>query len=228
MGRVSTPHLLACGVAGSILFVAAFGLLGAIRPGYAPMRQFVSLLSLSDDGWTMTLTFLASGCLVIAGAIGIRRALRAGPGCHWIPRLTGLAGIGLVAAGIFPTDPLQGYPPGAPTVMPSTASPHAAIHLFGALLIFLLLPIASFVAARRFVAEGRSTWAAYSVASGFVMLVANAVTSASPGTIGMFPDTAGVLQRISLVAGFAWLVAFLLLLARARPMLIPVSSSADR
>lgn len=228
MGRVPTSLLLACGVAGPILFVAAFSVLGAIRSGYAPIRQFVSLLSLSDDGWAMTLTFIVSGCLVIAGAIGIRRALRTGPGCRWIPRLTGLAGIGLVAAGIFPTDPLQGYPPGAPTVMPSTASPHAAIHLFGALLIFLLLPVATVVAARRFVAEGRSAWAAYSVASGCVMLVANAVTSASPGTAGMFPDTAGLLQRVSLVAGFAWLAALSLLLARARPMPIPVSPSAVR
>ena len=70
MGRVPTTLLLAGGVAGPILFTLAFIVLGAIRPGYAPMRQFVSLLSLSDDGWTMTLTFLASGCLVIAGAVG--------------------------------------------------------------------------------------------------------------------------------------------------------------
>jgi hypothetical membrane protein len=225
MARVPATLLLAGGVAGPILFTLAFTVLGAIRPGYAPMRQFVSLLSLSDDGWTMALTFLASGCLVIAGAVGIRRALRTGPGCRWIPRLTGLAGIGLVLAGIFPTDPLQGYPPGAATVMPSTASPHAAIHLFGALLIFLLLPIATFVAARRFVAEGQSAWAAYSVASGFVMLVANAVTSASPGTAGMFPDIAGLLQRVSLIAGFGWLAAFCQLLFRARPMPVAVPPS---
>ena len=68
MGRIPTTLLLAGGVAGPILFTLAFIVLGAIRPGYAPMRQFVSLLSLSDDGWTMTLTFLASGCLVIAGS----------------------------------------------------------------------------------------------------------------------------------------------------------------
>jgi hypothetical membrane protein len=228
MGRVPTTLLLAGGVAGPIVFIVGFIVLGAIRPRYAPMRQFVSLLSLSDDGWTMTLTFLASGLLVIAGAVGIRRALRTGPGCRWIPRLTGLAGIGLVAAGIFATDPLQGYPPGAPTVMPSTASPSAAIHLLGALLIFLLLPIASFFAARRFVAEGQSGRAAYSVASGVVMLVANAVTSASPGTAGMFPDIAGLLQRVSLIAGFAWLAAFCLLLLRTGAPPVPAPPSAAR
>jgi hypothetical protein len=208
MGRIPTRVLLAGGVAGPILFIGAFTVLGATRRDYDPMRQFVSLLSLSDDGWPMTLTFLASGILVIAAAIGMRRVLHFGPGCRWIPVLVGLTGAGLVVAGLFPADPIQGYPPGAPLVMPASASAHAVIHLLGALLIFVLLPAAGLVAARRFAVDDRPAWAAYSAASAIVMLVANAVTSASPGSPGMFPDVAGLLQRVSLVAGFIWLAAF--------------------
>jgi hypothetical protein len=224
MARVPARVLLACAVAGPILFIGAFTLLGATRRDFDPMRQFVSLLSLSPDGWAMTLTFLASGVLVIAGAVGIRRTLRFGPGCRWIPALVALAGFGLVVAGIFPTDPLQGYPPGAPIVMPATPSPHAALHLLGAFLIFLLLPAAAFIATRRFVVEGLPRWAAYSATSGIVMLVANAVTSASPGTAGMVPDVAGLLQRVSLVAGLAWLAIFSLRLVSVRSTL-PASTS---
>jgi hypothetical protein len=208
MGRIPTRVLLAGGVAGPILFIGSFMLLGATRRDYDPMRQFVSLLSLSPDGWPMTLTFVASGILVIAAAIGMRRVLQFGPGCRWIPLLVGLTGVGLVAAGFFPTDPLQGYPPGAPLVMPASASTHAVLHLLGALLIFVLLPAAGLIAARRFAVDQRPAWAAYSAASAIVMLVANALTSASPGSAGMVPDVAGLLQRVSLVAGFVWLAAF--------------------
>jgi uncharacterized protein DUF998 len=219
MGRFPTWVLLACGVAGPFVFIGGFLVLGATRRDYDPMRQFVSLLALTADGWPMTLVFFTSGGLVIAAAVGLHRVLRPGPGCRWIPIATGVTGVGLVVAGLFPTDPVQGYPPGAPTVMPSTASTTAAIHLFAALLIFLLLPVATFVAARRFRAEGRPGWATYSVASGMVMLVANAVTSAAPGTAGMVPHIAGLLQRASLIAGFAWLAGFALECLRGRLVL---------
>ena len=208
MGRIPTRLLLACGIAGPILFIGAFAILGATRRDYDPMRQFVSLLSLSNDGWPMTLAFLASGILVIGAALGMRRVLRFGPGCRWIPALVGLTGVGLVVAGVFPADPIQGYPPGAPLVMPASASAHAVIHLSGALLVFVLLPAAGLIAARRFAVDDRPALAAYSAASAIVMFVANAVTSASPGSPGLFPDVAGLLQRVSLVAGFLWLAVF--------------------
>ena len=115
---------------------------------------------------------------------------------------------GLVVAGFFPTDAVQGYPPGAPTVMPSSASPTAAVHLLAALLIFLFLPIAAVISARRLRADGRTSAAIGSAACGIVMLAANAVTSAQPGTAGLVPGVAGLLQRVSLIAGFAWLAWF--------------------
>jgi hypothetical membrane protein len=230
MRSVPTRLLLACGVAGPILLVAGFLLLGAVRRDYDPMRQFVSLLALTAEGWTMTALFIASGVLVIAATIGLRRALPSGPGSRWIPITVGLAGLGLILAGIFPTDPVQGYPPGAPTVMPATASPTAAVHLVAALLIFLFLPVAAFVASRRLRADGRTLAAAASLAGGIVMITANAVTSAAPGTAGLVPDIAGLLQRISLIAGFAWLAWFSadLFGTSARPVPVAVARPADR
>ena len=216
MPRIATSRLLACGIAGPIVFVAGFLAIGATRRDYDPMRHFVSLLSLTSDGWSMAVVFVASGILVVAAAIGLRRVLEPGSGDRWIPLGVGLAGAGLVLAGLFPTDAVQGYPPGAPTVMPSSASPTGAVHLLAALLIFLFLPIAALVAARRLRAEGRTTAAVGSAACGIVMLVANAVTSAQPGTAGLVPGVAGLLQRVSLIAGFAWLAWFSFDRSRAR------------
>jgi hypothetical membrane protein len=208
MPRIATSRLLACGVAGPIVFVGGFPPLGATRRDYDPMHHFVSLLSLTSEGWSMAAVFVISGILVVGAAIGLRRTLESGTGARWIPLGVGLTGVGLVLAGLFPTDAVQGYPPGAPTVMPSSASPTAAVHLAAALLIFLLLPIAALVAARRLAAEERTTAAVGSAACGIVMLVANAVTSAQPGTAGLVPGVAGLLQRVSLIAGFAWLAWF--------------------
>jgi len=231
MERIGSRNLLAGGIAGPILFIGAFTVLGAFRPDYDPMRMFVSLLSLSGDGWPMTLTFLVSGGLVIAGAVGIGRVVGSGVGSRWIPISIGIAGLGLVIAGFFPTDPVQGYPPGAPTVMPTSASAGAYIHVLAALLIFLFVPVAALIAARRFVIAGRSGWAVWSAAGGIVMLVANAVTSGSPGTAGLVPDVAGLLQRVSLITGFVWLASCSLHLWRSVPVaggLAAVDRPADR
>jgi Protein of unknown function (DUF998) len=201
----STRTLLTGGVVGPVLFVVVFTILGAIRPGYDPMRQFVSLLMLSDGGWVQVASFLVSGALIAGSAIGLRRVLTPGPGCRLAPIGVGLAGLGLVVAGIFPTDPLQGYPPGTPPGLPLIPSWHAVLHLVGALLFFGGVPFASIVLARRFISAGAVGWAIYSAVSGIGMFLINAATGASPGTAGMFPDVAGLLQRISIVLGLAWL-----------------------
>jgi hypothetical protein len=210
----STRMLLTGGVVGPVLFVVVFTVLGATRPGYDPMRMFVSLLMLSDGGWVQVASFLISGLLIVGAAIGLRRVLTPGPGCRLAPIGVGLAGVGLIVAGIFPTDPVQGYPPGTPLGLPLTASWHAVLHVLGALLFFGGLPFASIVLTQRFSSHGAIGWAVYSATSGIGMFLFNLVTSASPGTVGMFPDVAGLLQRIAIVLGLAWLALLSLQFSR--------------
>lgn len=76
------------------------------------------------------------------------------------------------------------------------------------------MPFGSIVLARRFAAVGAVGWAIYSAVSGIGMFLINAATGASPGTAGMFPDVAGLLQRISIVLGLAWLALLFLDLRR--------------
>jgi hypothetical membrane protein len=201
----TTRRLLASGVIGPTLFVLAFLIEGAIRPAYDPGRVFVSMLSLGDQGWVQVANFLVSGALIVAFAIGLRRVMRWGPGCRWGPILVGGVGFGLVIAGIFAGDPGMGYPPGTPPGPVQSSSWHASVHFIGAIFVFVGLPIASFVFARRFQSDRDPVWALYSLASGLGMFVVFIAASADANG-GDPAGVAGWLQRASIVIGFAWIV----------------------
>jgi hypothetical protein len=191
-----TRWLLTGGVIGPVLFVVMFLVIGWTRADYDPIRHFVSTLSLTDQGWQQIANFLVTGVLFMCGGVGLRRAMRDGPGSRWGPILIGLCGVALILAGAFVTDPAVGYPPGAPAGIPTTSSWHGTIHDFASLFVFLGLPTASFVVARRFRDE-RSGWALYSMFSGVGMLAAFAL-------MFVFQDWLGLIQRVAVIIGFGW------------------------
>ena len=196
--RNTTRWLLTGGVIGPVLFVVVFLVEGAIRAdaGYDPMRMFISLLSLGDLGWQQIANFLVSGALVLGGAFGLGRVLTDGPGSRWGPRLIGLAGVGLMLAGVFVTDPSYGYPPGAPLGPPTSPTWHGVIHLLVSMLVFFGLPVAMVVMARRFRGEG-SRWALYCWVSAVGVLVFLFAGLA-------FTDVAGLLQRVAVLLALGW------------------------
>src|SRR5262245_25817934 len=67
-------------------------------------------------------------------------------------------------AGCFTADPGLGYPPGTPSDT-NAVSWHGILHLISASVAFLALTAAGCVWTRRFVAQGRGIWAAYSAIS---------------------------------------------------------------
>jgi hypothetical protein len=130
---VKTKTLLACGVIAGPLFVVVFLVEGATRAHYDPLRHPVSSLAFSDAGWTQRTNFLVTGLLMLAFAIGLRRALRPLGGSTWGPLLVGTCAVGLLGAGIFVADPMNGYPPGTPDKR-LDYSTHGVLHdLFSAL-----------------------------------------------------------------------------------------------
>jgi hypothetical protein len=148
------------------------GLLEAfIRPGFDLSRHSLSLLANGPFGWIHTLMLVGTGLLTIAGAIGLRRALRSGRGRTWGPILVGVYGAGLVAAGFLTADPAQGFPIGTPAGPPVAYTWHGVGHLVAGGIGFLCLIVACFVFARRFSAQGERRWAAYSVATGVIFFV---------------------------------------------------------
>lgn len=209
-GALSVTALLVCGVIAGPLFVAAFLVQGAIRPDYNPLRNSISTLELgSEFGWIQSLNFIVAGLLMLAFAVGVRRALQPQKGSTWGPLLIGLWAVGLIAAGIFATDPDIGYPPGTP--YPIQASMHGILHNLSAGLGFPALVVACLVFACRFAARHERGWAFYSAVSGVVLLVSVVLASyafprAFPRTEGL-GEFGGLFQRIAVVCGWGWLTA---------------------
>ena len=177
------------GAAAGPLFVTAFLAEGATRAGYDPLRAPVSALALGPGGWKQRVNFAVAGTLLLAGAVGLGR--RGG--------LVGAAAVGLLGAGVFRTDPIGGYPPGA--------APHKTregrLHDLFSLPVFLGIPAAALVEARR----GRRGWRLASAASGVGMFACFVL--AGVGFAGK-PVPGGLYQRISLGIGLGWVTALLL------------------
>ncbi len=193
-----TKGLLACGAVGGFGFIAVSLIAGALRPDYDSLYQPVSALSLGSSGWVQIANFILSGLLILACAVGLRRALSRGRGATSGPLLVGLFGFGLIGAGVFVTDPAFGYPPGAPM---GIISWHGGLHRLTSLITFVSLSIACFVFAYRFAAYPRGkTWAAYSFLTGVAF---TALFVATPVVL-LRGGPGGMVQRLSIALGFAW------------------------
>ncbi len=165
--KVTKSLLTAGAIAGPVYLIV--GLAQAFtRPGFDITRHALSLLSNGDLGWIQVTNFLISGLLVIAGAIGMRRALD-GRGKNWGPLLVGVYGLSLIGAGIFKADPAMGFPPGTPDDV-VTMSGHGLLHFVSGGTGFLALIAACFVFARRFNSLNQRSWAAYSILTGVIFL----------------------------------------------------------
>lgn len=195
-------RLLHAGIVGPLSFIALFFVEGFTRPGYSQWRNLVSQLATGPFGWMQVLNFLLCGALVMACAIGMRSALRGTRGSIGVPLLMGMFATALLVAGIFVTDPSQGYPVGAPEVHTT----HGLIHGFAGLAAFLTLAATAFAMSWHFSADSRQRrWMVYSISIGVFIMVsfpASFVLSAQlPGSPG------GVFQRITIISGWMWLAA---------------------
>jgi hypothetical membrane protein len=195
-----TRALLAGGVVAGPLFIAVAAIQTLTREGFDLGRHAISMLSLGEGGWVQIASFVVAGLLAIGCAVGMRRALRAGPGATWGPLLVGVFGVGQVAAGVFTTDPAVGFPPGAPEGMPAASSWHAILHSVAFLVAFVSLTAACFVFARRFAAQGERGWAAYCAATGVAAPVLVAM-----GMTGLVAP--GVAFAVAAVVTWAWITA---------------------
>src|SRR6266516_613461 len=204
---VVTRFLIAGGAIGPLLFILVFLIEVATRPGYSAWHNYVSSLSLSDQGWMQVANFLVCGILTLGFAVGLRQVLQTGRGSVWGPLLLGIFSVALIVAGLFVTDPSLGYPPGTQSSGPQTL--HGTIHGVAGLIAFSSLPIASFVMARRFAGDPNwKGWALYSIVTGVLVLVffiASTTVSALDES-GVLPGSpTGLFQRIAIIAGWSWI-----------------------
>jgi len=202
-----TRLLLLCGALAGPFFTSVWLMAGLNRLDYDPMRYPISSLSIGESGWIQIANFLITGSLILAFSVALRQVLRRAPSSFWGPLLIGLVGVGLIGAGFFVTDPLNGYPPGTP-LLPTERTTHGILHdLFG-VPVFLGLPIACLVFARLFHRWGEHNWAWYSRFSGIGMFAVFVVARLGFRLLPAYPDLAanfGLLQRMTLIIGFGWM-----------------------
>lgn len=204
--RPATRTLLAVATAAGPLFLGAGLLQGLTRDSFDFTRNALSQLSLGDLGWIQITSFLLTGALVIAGAIGMRQALRDAPGGTWAPRLVGVFGVSFLFAGAFTADPAAGFPAGTPEDHVASLSAHGAVHMFSGMVGYLALCAAFFVLARHFAAQNRRGWA---VASRIVPVGVLAGFAASASAVLAFTAGAGL--------GLLWLTAVIARLRTTAP-----------
>jgi hypothetical membrane protein len=170
------------------------------RDGFDLSRHPWSLLENGSLGWIQSANFVLTGVMVAAFAVGLARADRGRPAGRWAPRLLGLYGAGLAAAGVFTADPMAGFPAGTPAGPAQTVTWHGALHLTAGAIGFLGMVAGCLVLGRRFGKAGRRGWALASRLTGIAFLAAFAGvgTGSSAATL---PFVAGV------VLSFGWLAA---------------------
>ncbi len=164
--------MLAGGALAGPIYVASVASQAVFREGFDLGRHPASVLSNGEHGWIQVATFLVTGALYVAGAIALRRVLApgGGPGGAWGPLLIGIFGAGMIAAAIFPADPVDGFPPGTPDGPPTTISAAGLGHFAVSSLAFVALIAACFVFARRFASTGSRGWMLFSILTGALFL----------------------------------------------------------
>lgn len=212
-----TRLLLTCAVLAGPLFSTIWLLTGLNRAGYDPMRHPISSLAIGESGWTQVTSFIITGLLTLALAFGIREALQLGGGSKWTLIWITAVGIGFIGAGLFVTDPMNGYPPGTPPLLMQPTLTGRLHRLFSAL-VFFGLPGAGFTMARFFARNGEDAWAAYSRVSAIAFLGMFVLTSVAFAQVEPLVNHAGLFQRLTILIGLTWmtLLAFQILSAPAK------------
>jgi hypothetical protein len=206
----TTRALLIAGAAAGPLWVGVVLVQMLVRPGFDVRRHAVSVLTLGDLGWVQVANFIVAGLLVIAGAAGLRRALGTGRARVWGPLLVGVYGAGLVGAGLFVPDPMNGFPPGTSGGQFTT---HGLLHFVVAGVAFIALIVASGVVfARRFAALGAREWTVYSVVTGGYWLITWAALIPTSGSVGVI----SVAFAIAVLNAWTWLTLLFVSLIRSQ------------
>lgn len=170
-----------------------------VRDGFDLARHPLSLLMLGDFGWVQTANLILSGLMVLAAAVGFARALRGAGTAGWAAALLGAFGVCLIASGIFPPDPMVGFPDAATSTDATTSG---VLHLAFGAIGFLCLAAAAFVVAPWFARRQAHAFARTSRIAGAV------VALAFVGGAMLSTQVLGVVCLwIAVVVGFAWLGA---------------------
>jgi hypothetical protein len=200
--RSADRLLLAGALAGPVFFVSAIAQM-LTREGFDITRHPISQVSTGSLGWIQVTTFVLAGLGGLALAAGIKRTLTEGVGRRALPIFVGIFGVGLIAAGLFTTDPENGFPVGTPDGPVAQMSWHAVVHSAAAAVAFTALAIAAIVLTVRCVRRRAVLPAVLNCAAALVLL------------LPMSPDHVSIQIVVNGLVAFTWTTAVALWLRRS-------------
>jgi len=191
-------------VAAGPFYLAVGVIQGLVREGFDFARHPLSVLANGPGGWIQTANFVLTGLMVLAAAAGFRRVL--GPKSRGVTWFLGLYGVAMIAAAVFPADPVDGFPPGTPLGFPTSISTTGLMHFISGALAFTFLAVSCFCSAwtmwRRRITPAL---AALSLVSGLVVVIGFFGGIVLPlGIVGIWA---------AVVVGWIWLTVMSLRLA---------------
>ena len=185
-GIVAGPFYLAVGLGQALL-----------RDGFDLARHPLSVLANGPGGWIQTANFILTGLMVLAAAVGFRRAL--GPSGRWASLFLGAFGASMIVAAIFRADPMDGFPIGTPKGPPTSISTTGLLHFAAGALGFISLAVSCLFAARAMSRRNAGSLSRLSLLCGIIILLGffggMAISNSSP--------VAGI--WIAVVVGWVWL-----------------------
>jgi hypothetical membrane protein len=197
-----TKSLLGYGVIAGPIYVVVSLAQALTRDGFDLTRHAWSQLALGGPGWVQTTNLVVCGLMLVAFAVGLRRALGAGPAATWSPVLIAVLGLSMVVSGIFPVDPMLGFPVGAPAPVAPTAG--ALVHLAAGAVGFVAATAGVLVLARRLAAEGFHRLAlAGRIVAPFFLATFVGLASGALGAAGVLAFAAGVVAIMALISALA-------------------------
>jgi hypothetical membrane protein len=190
---LATRMLLACGIAGPVLFWVLGAIAAATWPGYDPVSGSISVLVHAPEGWLQVDAFILLGVLSLAFAVGMGRVAGADAAARHRVRsaLLVLAAIQLGFA-LFPTD------------AGDATSLHGAIHM----LVFATFAVAFPIVAWRIAGPLRADppWRrAGTLSRAVAVLMAVAIVTVPLTIAGPLEPWLGVLERIYVAVPSLWL-----------------------
>ena len=215
--------LLFCGFIAPLIFITSFFIQGIYKPGFNSLRHPVSSLSLGANGWIQVVTFIVTGLLIVCFSVEVQSRLKD----KMISALFVLVGIGLIASGIFSTDPLFGYPDDQ-AMLHKEFTVHGKLHSVSALFVFIGIPILCFKISNLLRAAGKTFAGYYSVITGVTMLLLFVLTGfALNNFLGLGP-WGGLIQRACIITGFLWISLAAVYLHVNKDLALPAAASTNR